>query len=118
MSSPTFEDLFQTRQSSGGHIVQPWSEGEHKAVLMSMKGPASYETGGVTLLIDDMELTWLLFMQVSISSDKLTLCHVVYSDASPLESVVLKFTDLAGTEIANTTDLSAKRFRVHAMGRY
>lgn len=118
MSSPTFKDLFNNRQSSGGHIVQPYSVGQHKEVLMAMFGPLSYETGGVILLARDMELTWITFMQVSISSDGLTLCHVIYDDASPLESVVLKFTDLAGTQIANAVDLSAKEFRLHAKGRY
>lgn len=118
MSSPTFENLFDNRQSAGGHIIQPFSVGEQKEVLMSMKGPAAYVTGGVPLLARDMELTWLLWMQVSISSDGLTLCHVMYSDPSPLESVTLKFTDLAGTQTPNATDLSAKRFRVRASGRY
>lgn len=115
---PTFENLFNNRQSSGGHINQPYSVGEHKEVLMSMKGPTSYVTGGVVLLAKDMELTWINLVQISISSDGLTLCHVIYSDASPLESVTLKFTDLAGTQIANATDLSAKIFRLHAQGRY
>lgn len=118
MSSPTFVDLFQTRSSSGGHIIQPYSVGEHKEVLMAMKGPASYVTNGVPLLAKDCELTWFQLVQISMSTDGLTLCQVIHSVGELDESVTLKFTDLAGTEIANATDLSAKRFRLHAQGRY
>lgn len=119
MSSPTFENLNNTAQSPAGHIVQPQSVGKYKEILKAMLGPNSYETGGVTLIAEDLQLTWLNFVFISPSLDGLTLAHVIYpSNEGVSKSIKIIFTDLAGTEIANATNLSAKKFRLHAQGTY
>lgn len=119
MSKPTFENLNNTAQSPAGHIVQPQSVGKYKEVLKAMKGPASYETGGVALLATDLQLTWINWVYISVSTAGDRLCHIIYPDnEGPHKQILIKITDLAGTEIANTVDLSAKKFRLHAQGSY
>lgn len=118
MSSPTFENLDAVAQSAGGHIVQPQAVGKYIEVLMSMKGPTAYVTGGVTLIAKDMELTWLNFVKISISLDTTTEARIIYPDNDgPSENVKIMFLQ-AGTEVANATDLSSKKFRLNAQGAY
>lgn len=119
MSSPTFENLKENRQSPAGHIIQPQSVGKYKEVLKAMLGPATYVTGGVTLTAVDCQLTWFNWVDVvgSVAGDRIV--QVIYTDNhSPCQSVKLLFTDLAGTEIANGVDLSGKKFRLRAQGSY
>lgn len=119
MGAPTFENLNDTAQSPAGHIVQPQSVGKYKEVLKAMVGPASYETGGVTLIAEDLQLTWINWVEVSpaLSGDRRVL--VIYpSNEGPSKSVKLIITDLAGTEVANASNQSTKKFRLKAQGAY
>ncbi len=116
MGSPTFEASFY---SASGQIVQPQSVGKYKETLKALVGPTAYETGGVILTAEELELTWLNFVYVSASTSGDRLCHVIYPDnAGPNKSVKLLFTDLAGTEIGNGVDLHTFKFRIHAQGEY
>jgi len=116
MGSPTFE---ANTFSPSGQIVQPQSVGKYKETLKALVGPAAYETGGVTLTAEEVELTWLNFVYVSASTSGTRLCHVIYPDNSgPNKTVKLLFTDLAGTEIGNGVDLSTFKFRIHSQGEY
>jgi hypothetical protein len=116
MSAPSFESL---KQSPAGAIVQPQSVGKYKEVLYAMLGPTSYETGGVTLRAEDIGLTWINFVAVSASTSASRICLVIYPDnEGPCKTVKLFFADLAGTQIANATNLSTFKFRLNAQGAY
>lgn len=119
MSSPTFENLRDTRQSPAGHILQPQSVGKYVEILKAMLGPSAYETGGVTLNASDCQLTYFNWVEVdpALSGDRLAL--VIYPTNQGINKTVkIMFTDLAGTEIGNGVDLSAKKFRLRAQGTY
>lgn len=114
-----FENLKDSAQSPAGHIVQVQSVGKYKEVLKSLLGPASYLTGGVTVKAEELELTWInyVFVSVALSADR--RCYVIYPDnAGPCKTVKLVFTDFAGTEVANASDQSTKKFRLVAQGTY
>lgn len=119
MGAPTFEDLGATAQSPAGHIVQPQSVGKYKEILKAMLGPASYTTGGDTLTAEDLQLTWINWMDISpaLSGDRLALV-IFPSNEGPAKSVKIMITDLAGTEVANASNQSAKKFRLRAQGAY
>lgn len=117
MSAPTFENLSAQRSSPAGAIVQPYKEGPYTVHIKSMLGPASYETGGVTLSAADCQLLFFVSVQIvgSVAGDRNV--QVIYPDSkAPNKTVKLLITDLAGTEIANAVDLSTKKFRLRAMG--
>lgn len=119
MSSPTFENLSVNRQSPAGHIIQPQSVGKYVEILKAMVGPSAYVTGGVTLTALDCQLTYFNWVEIdpALSGDRLAL--VIYPDNQGLSKTIkIIFTDLAGTEIGNGVDLSAKKFRLRAQGTY
>jgi hypothetical protein len=116
MGSPTFE---ANTYSPSGQIVQPQSVGKYKETLKALVGPAAYETGGVLLTAEELELTWINFVYISTALSGDRLAHIIYPDNSgPCKSVKILITDLAGTEIGNGVDLSAFKFRIHAQGEY
>lgn len=119
MGSPIFENLNDTAQSPAGHIVQPQSVGKYKEILKAMLGPASYDTGGSTLVAEDLQLTWINWIEISpaLSGDR--LAHIIYpSNEGPAKSVKVLITDLAGTEVGAGSNQSAKKFRLRAQGAY
>jgi len=119
MGAPTFEDLSATAQSPSGHIVQPQSVGKYKEILKAMLGPASYTTGGDTLTAEDLQLTWINFIDISVALSGDRVARVIYpNNEGPCKSVKILITDLAGTEVANASNQSAKKFRLHAQGLY
>lgn len=119
MGAPTFEDLGATAQSPAGHIVQPQSVGKYKEILKAMLGPASYTTGGDALTAEDLQLTWINYVIVSPSLAGDRLAHVIYpSNEGPVKSVKIMITDLAGTEVANASNQSTKKFRLIVQGTY
>lgn len=119
MGAPTFEDLGATAQSPAGHIVQPQSVGKYKEILKAMLGPASYTTGGDTIVAEDLQITWInyLIAGVALSGDRIG--HIIYpSNEGPAKSVKLLITDLAGVEVANASNQSTKKFRLIGQGTY
>lgn len=117
MGSPTFEP---NTFSSAGQIVQPQSVGKYKEVLKALVGPAAYVTGGVEVTAEELDLTWINFVYVSAALAGTHLCHVIYPNntSGPNKTVKLLITDLAGTQVANASDQSALKFRIHAQGEY
>lgn len=81
----------------------------HKVIA----GPVSYETGGVELLASDISDTWFVPPATTVmSQSKDRIAHFVFADEDKCKSVRMFITGLDGTEVANASDQSTKRFIV------
>lgn len=116
MSTPKFENLKDQTQSPAGHIVQPFAEGKYKRIIKAMIGPDEYETGGVTLSAVDCQMNFFIDVHISPALSGDYLAHVIYPSNKRINKTIkILITDLAGTEVADTTDLSAELFRLSAL---
>lgn len=101
-------------------ICEPFAMGGNKVITFSQfSGPASYTTGGDAILATDLGLVFIiqLFICVAESGDRI-LYPIFEAGGDVVKSVKAKITDLAGTEVANASNQSTKKFRVVAIGTY
>lgn len=108
MSRPTIVAADKLHESVviGGNIRE-----SYRKVL----GPSSYDTGGSSFDAKDFGLTFLIDVTFHcVSGDR--IAHYIPPSADPVQTAKMLITDLAGTEVTSTTDVSAKVFVAVAKG--
>jgi hypothetical protein len=82
-------------------------------------GSASYTTGGDQLNAEDVGLKWIVNMWACWAEDATQQWVPVFATGGePVKSVKIMLFTIAGVEIGNGTNQSAKRYRVIAEGTY
>lgn len=98
-----------------GTFHSPIAVGPQYLTTTAWKGPSSYTTGGDTIYARDLNLGSVFFIRIfCISAD--LVAHPVFATDEPVTSFKVLLTNLAGTEVTNTTDESAKKFIIEARG--
>lgn len=104
MSKPSIIKKICEPYVVGGNVRR-----HHKVIA----GPVSYTTGGDEILSSDISDTWFVPPVMSVvaqSADR--IAHFICGDADKVKTVKMFITDLAGTQVANASDQSAKLFIV------
>ncbi len=102
-------------------ICEPFAMGGNKVATFSyFAGPASYTTGGDILKASDIGLTFIIaaFRTVADSADRIANPIFYQADGAPATDIKVLITDLAGTEVANASNQSTKKFRLTIIGIY
>jgi hypothetical protein len=102
-------------------LIRSTTAGVVKQVCASLKGPASYTTGGETCTIPSISggrIKNADFVHMNALSVSGTYsASVKYGAEGQVSSIVLKATVVAtGAEVANAVDLSAERWRIVVQG--
>ncbi len=108
MSLPTVAGKLREAYVTGGNIRR------HHPIIT---GPTSYVTGGVKLNARDVGNTWFCGSPppvIALSKDRIAYFIPVNSagaaEADKTRDVYMFITDLAGTEVANASNQSTKKF--------
>lgn len=108
----------KVRSNSGGN--ENLAIGGHlKLGIKNCQGSSSYATGGDSLAAAAFGLTKIhCFMGSSVLTNSGTYrIEIIYPNENGVSTVKLFWRVVAtGAEVANTTDLSAERFRLAAVG--
>lgn len=109
MGSPTLVKKLCEPYATGGNVIE---------TNRIFAGPASYTTGGDSLSATDLGFgpTGRIISAQVQSEDGTQIAQVVFPSSDKVTSVKLLITDLAGTQVANASDQSAKKFRIRAIG--
>jgi hypothetical protein len=108
MSLPTVVGKLRESYVTGGNVRR------HHMII---SGPTSYVTGGVKLNSRDIGNTWFVGTPaptIALSKDRIAHFIPVNSsgvaEADKTRDVYMFITDLAGTEVANASNQSTKKF--------
>ena len=82
-------------------------------LYVTATGPASYTTGGEAIVVADLGLSAIKHFSAEVNAASATDVVNIIFDRTAVKLVAL---DEAGTQIANTTDLSARTFRFRIIG--
>ena len=82
-------------------------------LYVTATGPASYTTGGEAIVVADLGLSAIKHFSAEVNAASATNVVNIIFDRTAVKLVAL---DEAGTQIANTTDLSARTFRFRIIG--
>lgn len=101
-------------------ICEPFAMGGNKVTTFSyFSGPASYTTGGDAISAKDVGLEWIHHVFISCDDSGANLGIPVFAaGGNPVKSFKLKIASIAGVEVGNGTDQSAKKFRINVIGTY
>ncbi len=91
------------------------SREDNKRILyVDHDGPASYTTGGETILVSDIEsgLSAFDFVSASGSDNSAHVCKPVFGAKGEVRSFKLLWILTGGAEVANATNLSARFCRL------
>lgn len=101
-------------------ICEPFAMGGNKVITFNyFSGPVSYTTGGDAITAKDLGLEWIHAVMITNAETGDRILYPIFAkDQTAVKSIKAMITDLAGTQVANTSDQSTKRFRVTAIGTY
>jgi hypothetical protein len=102
-------------------ICEPFAMGGNKVITFNyFSGPVSYTTGGDQITAKDLGLTWIhqAFIAIADSADRILYPVPVNADGDVMTAFKALITDLAGTQVANASNQSTKKFRIVAIGTY
>lgn len=104
MSAPSVTGKIREPVVIGGNVREHYK---------TLNGPSAYETGGSTLTANDLGAgpSGFIVSVIFQSEDATQIAHPVYPSQDPCTTVKMLMTDLAGTQVANGVDKSAKKFR-------
>lgn len=93
--------------------------GDRFETVVEATGPASYATGGETVTAKQLGLSSLHHASVSSSDNGAYLLFPVSKSSAGLGAVSIKImwmVQATGAETASTTDLSARKYTIRAIG--
>lgn len=101
-------------------ICEPFAMGGNKVMTFNyFSGPVSYTTGGDAINANDLGLVWIHQVFISYAEDGTQLMIPVYeTGGGPVKSFKALLASIAGVQVANASDQSAKKFRIVAIGTY
>lgn len=101
-------------------ICEPFAMGGNKVMTFNyFAGPASYTTGGDLITAKDLGLIFIHQVFICYAEDGTQLLIPVYATGgSAVQSIKALLASIAGVEVANASNQSAKRFRIVAVGTY
>lgn len=101
-------------------ICEPFAMGGNKVITFNyFSGPESYTTGGDEITAKDLGLEWIHAVHISLADSMDRIFYPVFAaNQQAVLSIKALITDLGGTQVANASDQSTKRFRVTAIGTY
>lgn len=101
-------------------ICEPFAMGGNKVMTFNyFSGPISYTTGGDAITAKDLGLVWIHHVFVSYAEDGTQLMIPVFeTSGDPIKSFKALLASIAGVQVANASDQSAKKFRIVAIGTY
>lgn len=101
-------------------ICEPFAMGGNKVITFSyFSGPLSYTTGGDLITAKDVGLTWINAVFVAPDDTGANLGIPVFAASGDVvDSILFKIASIAGVEVGNGTDQTAKKFRVTIIGTY
>lgn len=106
MSAFTRDGKLHEPYAIGGNVVE---------TVTKWSGPTSYDTGGSAVSAKDLGLTYILFV-VAIPIAGALNAYPIFASADPVDSILIKLTDNAGTEVTSTTDKHTSKFIIRAIG--
>lgn len=101
-------------------ICEPFAMGGNKVITFNyFSGPVSYTTGGDDITARDLGLVFIHHVfQAQDDAGANEVIPVFAAGGDAVQSLKLKIASLAGVEVANASDQTAKKFRLIAIGTY
>lgn len=106
MGLPTRDGKLHEPYVIGGNVTES---------VTKWSGPASYTTGGVSISAKDLGLTYIMHMVITCI-DGTRMAFPVFASADKQASILMLISSIAGVEVANASDQSAKKFIIRACG--
>lgn len=101
-------------------ICEPFAMGGNKVMTFNyFKGSASYTAGGDSISAEDLGLVWIHQVFAAYAEDGTQLLIPVYATGgAAVKSIKALLASIAGVEVGNGSNQSAKRYRIVAIGTY
>lgn len=103
-----------------GKVCEPFAMGGNKVMSINyFTGPASYTTGGDAITARDLGLSWIHEVFSCYAEDGASVLIPVFAvPGEPVTQILAKIASIAGVEVGNGTNQTAKKFRLVAIGTY